>query len=85
MSFKLLLATLLITVAQISLAGHKLPEDALPLSEIIAQLENQGYHKIIEVEIERGVWEVEAYKDDQKREIKVDPLTGKIISDEADD
>lgn len=82
--FSLLILLIIFTPFNLH-AEHKFPENSLPLSEIISSLENQGYHKIIEVEIERGVWEVEAYKDDQKRELKIDPLNGNIISDEMDD
>ncbi|CAK0775774.1 hypothetical protein CCP3SC1AL1_70022 [Gammaproteobacteria bacterium] len=51
--------------------------------EITKLLESQGY-KIKEVDFDDGVYEVDAYKDGKKFEIKVDP-TGKILKVEEDD
>lgn len=62
-------------------AGERPPEDAKPLTEIIKMLETQGYAPITEISMDDGVWEVEAYKNDEERELRVDPLTGKILSD----
>lgn len=65
-------------------AGERPPEDAKPLTEIIKMLETQGYAPITEISMDDGVWEVEAYKNDEERELRVDPLTGKILSDRKD-
>lgn len=65
-------------------AGERPPEDAKPLTEIIETLETQGYTLITEISMDDGVWEVEAYKNDEERELRVDPLTGKILSDRKD-
>jgi len=51
--------------------------------EIAELLESQGY-KIKEVDFDDGIYEVDAYKDGKKFEIKVDP-TGKILKVEEDD
>ena len=56
------------------------PQDALPLSQIIQSLEQQGeiaYFDEIEWD-DDGYWEIEYYTSDgTKVEIKVDPVTGK--------
>ncbi|WP_417735371.1 PepSY domain-containing protein [Rosistilla oblonga] len=61
-------------------------KDSLPLSEVLKSLaENDGYSDIDEVSFERRYWEVEAFKNRQKRELHVDPRTAKIIADRIDD
>jgi len=65
-------------------AGERPPADAKPLSDVVKALEDQGYSPVTEVSIDNGVWEVEAYKDGQERELRVDPVTAKIISDQPD-
>ncbi|KZX59139.1 hypothetical protein A3709_16445 [Halioglobus sp. HI00S01] len=70
--------------AIIAVAGEKPPADAIPLSEIVKSIEAKGYAPIVEVSIDDGVWEAEAYKGAEKRELKVDPLSGDIISDRPD-
>mgnify|MGYP000497110506 FL=1 len=57
------------------------PEGSKQLSEIAKMLEEKGYKTITEVSLDRGVWEIEAYKNNEERELKVNPLTGDIISD----
>jgi uncharacterized membrane protein YkoI len=61
------------------------PSDSLKLSKIVGVLEKAGYVQIDEVSFERRSWEVEAVRDNQKREIHLDPATGEIISDRIDD
>lgn len=63
----------------------KPPADAKKLSEIIKGLEAEGYTDINEVSFERKKWEVEAIRDRTKRELRVDPITGKVVSDRVDD
>lgn len=77
--------SILIISSSIALASDKPPKDSKPVSEIAASLEKQGYKPIEEIKFDDGKWEVEAYKNDQKRELKVDPTSGKIISDHSDD
>ena len=60
------------------------PEGSKQLSEIAKMLEEKGYKPITEVSLDRGVWEIEAYKNNEERELKVNPLTGDIISDRPD-
>jgi hypothetical protein len=66
-------------------AAEHLPADARPLSEIVAALERQGYGPIIEVEFDDGRWEIEAYRQGRKFELKVDPHSGSVLSERADD
>lgn len=65
-------------------AGDRPPADAKPLSEIVKSIEDQGYSPVTEVEMEKGIWEIEAYKDNQERDLRVDPITAEIISDRPD-
>lgn len=59
-------------------------EDGTPKSkeDITRILESQGY-KIKEIELDDGVYEVDAYQNGKKFEIKLD-LTGKILKIEED-
>lgn len=66
-------------------SGERPPTGSKPLLEIIQSLEAHGYKPITEISIDDGVWEVEAYKNDEERELRVNPLTGEIISDRKDD
>jgi hypothetical protein len=68
-----------------SFAGEKPPTNAVPLSEIVKSIEDKGYSPITEISIDNGVWEAEAYKGSEKRELKVSPTDGSIISDRPDD
>ncbi len=62
------------------------PKDALPLSQVLQTLADKaGYSEIDEVSFERRYWEIEVFKNGQKRELHVDPLTAKIIADRLDD
>lgn len=69
---------------QTPIAAEVPPHDAKQLSEIVRALEEQGYIPIVEIEFEDGRWEIEAYKEGVKRELKVDPVSGMIMSDRKD-
>jgi hypothetical protein len=78
----------LLMVAALSaptLAEARPPKDAIPLSTIVLSLEKMGFGPIVEVKFDDGVWEVEAWRDGQKRELKIDPRSGRILSDRLDD
>ena len=75
----------IIFLSPLIFAGERLPDNAKPLSEVIKMLENKKYHPIVDVELERGRWEIEAYRDNIKRELKVDAVTGEILSERRDD
>ena len=75
----------LITLASHPFAGEKPPENSVPLSQIVRAIEDKGYSPITEISLDDGVWEAEAYKGSEKRELKVSPADGAIISDRPDD
>lgn len=66
-------------------AASRPPGDARPLSEIVAGLERQGYGPIVEVEFEDGRWEVEAYREGRRFDLRVDPYSGAVISERLED
>lgn len=61
--------------------------DGKPLSiiEVAERLENAGYGPFTELSMDDGLWEVEARKQNESLEVKVDPLTGNIVSEYRDD
>jgi len=64
-----------------ALAQSAPPENALPLSEVIAQIEAmEGVHYIDEVDWDDdGYWEIEYYlRNGTKVEVKIDPVTGAV-------
>lgn len=82
----IVLASFLLTSASfLAMADDdKLPANALKLSEIISALEQQGFHPVTDVEFDDGVWEIDAYRGREKRELHVDPKTGQILRDRED-
>lgn len=81
----LLVSTLLATTLGFSVSASDIPPaDALKLSKIIEKLEQQGFAPIVDVEFDDGVWEIDAYRGKEKRELHVDPKTGKILRDRED-
>ncbi|MFC5050081.1 PepSY domain-containing protein [Rubritalea spongiae] len=66
-------------------ADEKPPADALPLSKVIEMIENKGYTPVVEVNFDDGKWEIEAYKDANKRELHVNAKSGEIEADKAED
>jgi uncharacterized membrane protein YkoI len=61
------------------------PSESKPLAQIVSALEEQGFTPIVEVSFDDGVWEVEAFREDQALELSVDPVSGKVISEHRDD
>ena len=39
---------------------------------------------VVDVEFDDGIWEIDAYRGKEKRELHVDPRTGKILRDRED-
>lgn len=66
-------------------ADTKPPADGIRLSEIISSLTKAGYTDVHDVSFEGQSWEVEALRDGVKRELRVSPMNGEVISDRADD
>ncbi|NRQ43649.1 PepSY domain-containing protein [Rheinheimera sp. YQF-2] len=58
--------------------------NTLKLSEVIKQLEQQGYNPIADVEFDDNKWEIDAWRGNDKRELTVDPVSGKILRDRDD-
>ncbi len=81
---RFLLVSAAFLAVPLSAAGQP-PADARPLSEIVAALERQGYGPIVDVEFDDGRWEVEAYRQGRKFELKVDPHSGSVLSERPDD
>jgi uncharacterized membrane protein YkoI len=65
-------------------ADAKPPAGSMDLSEIIHALHKRGYD-VDEVSFERRSWEVEASREGQRRELRVDPKDATVISDRIDD
>jgi uncharacterized membrane protein YkoI len=63
----------------------KPPTGTLPLAKVIAALEKAGYADLNDISFERKSWEVEATRENQKRELRVDAKDGRVISDRVDD
>ncbi|MBP1807107.1 PepSY domain-containing protein [Rubellimicrobium aerolatum] len=60
-------------------------EAARPLSALIADLEAQGY-RVTGVDVDRADIEIDATAADGRRvELRLDPATGAILSETADD
>ncbi|WP_323847176.1 PepSY domain-containing protein [Microbulbifer magnicolonia] len=80
----LLLAAAAAVALQPALADEKPPPGAMALSAVLIKLEQQGYTPITDVSLEKGRWEVEAYKGGEKRDLQVDPNSGDVLSDKPD-
>ncbi|WP_237066067.1 PepSY domain-containing protein [Microbulbifer guangxiensis] len=73
------------TLSPLAAADDKPPPGAMALSTVLTKLEQQGYTPIIEVSLENGRWEVEAYKEGKPVKVEVDPNTSDILSEEPND
>ena len=84
MKFRYIFPMALALSAGPALAERTPPEEALPLSEIVAGLESSfDIHFIDEIEWdEDGYWEIEMFtRDGAKVEVKIDPVTGEVRRD----
>lgn len=83
------LATLMVAASVLTSgtawASSRPPSGALPLSSVLLKLEQAGFSPVVEVEFDDGLWEIEAFKDNRKRRLKVDPMNGQITSDRPDE
>lgn len=61
------------------------PADSMKLSKLLQRISKNGYAAVVSAEFKRGKWEMEVRRGRQKREIKVDAESGKILSDRIDD
>ena len=62
-----------------------IPDRAMPLTDILKSLDGAGYTGITKLELESGGWEIECLKTGLPRELLLDPVSGKVLSDRADD
>lgn len=58
-----------------------LPSVAMKLSSALKLLESGGYAPVVEVEFEKDHWKVKAYSKGQLMQLKMDLMTGAVISD----
>ena len=56
------------------------PATAKPLSEIIRSLEADGHSVITDIDFDDWVWVVRTYKAGLEFELRVDPVTGEVLS-----
>ncbi|MEO9102133.1 MAG: PepSY domain-containing protein [Burkholderiaceae bacterium] len=83
-SLAVVASTALVFTCSAALAD-KPPTDIKKLSEIVIMLEKAGFDPISEIDFDDGHWEVDAYRNGEKREVHVDPKTGEITKDKKDD
>ena len=74
------LSPIVLSATPATAAVARPPADAKPLSEIVKSLEDAGFAPIVEVEFRAGRWHVEAFKDGQKRDLRVHPGSGEFTS-----
>ncbi|TLM73949.1 PepSY domain-containing protein [Microbulbifer harenosus] len=67
------------TATQANAKDEMPPPGAMALSMLITKLEQQGYTPVVDVSLEHGRWEVEAYKEGKKFDLKLDPNSGEIL------
>ncbi|MGP9789688.1 PepSY domain-containing protein [Roseinatronobacter sp. NSM] len=84
MKFRYIFPVALAVSAAPALADRQPPAQALPLSEIVTELEHRfDIAWIDEIEWDDdGYWEVELYaRDGSKIDLKIDPVTGALRED----
>lgn len=70
-----------IAIAPAAFADDKPPANAKPLSEIVKSVESQGFSPILDIGFDdRDGWEIKTYRNNEKRELKVNPVSGEITS-----
>ena len=60
--------------------ADRVPEGALPLSQIIQGLEAAGYGNIEYIRMDKKRWKVRLVKDGQDMELRIDPFTAQVLS-----
>lgn len=56
------------------------PATAKPLSEIVESLEAEGHTTITDIDFDDWLWVVRVYKAGLEFELRVDPVTGEVLS-----
>lgn len=62
----------------------KPPANAKPLSAVILTIEQAGNATILDITFDDGRWEVDILRDGQTRELHIDPESGAVVDDRAD-
>lgn len=60
------------------------PAGAKPLSQILAVVQKAGWTQIVSVELDHGRWDVDAYRDLTRRELRLDAISGTIVAERTD-
>ncbi|WP_078084089.1 PepSY domain-containing protein [Microbulbifer mangrovi] len=74
-----------VAATQASEGDEMPPPGAMALSAIVTKLEQQGYVPVVDVSLDNGRWEVEAYKEGKKWDLEVDPNSGEILEVKQDE
>ncbi|WP_428818583.1 PepSY domain-containing protein [Microbulbifer sp. MCCC 1A16149] len=74
-----------VAATQASESDEMPPPGAMALSAIVTKLEQQGYVPVVDVSLDNGRWEVEAYKEGKKWDLEVDPNSGEILEVKQDE
>ena len=80
-----LVATLATVLPAAALAVTGATEGDKPMREVAASLEEAGYAPIVDLSMDDGVWEAEAYRDGKALELTVDPQSLEVLSEHRDD
>ena len=80
----LLLGAALAAAPAFAADDDRLPRDARPLSQIVSGVERAGYGRITDVEFDDGRWELKAWHEGRRVEIRVDPVSGRILETRGD-
>ncbi len=78
-------ATLAAAQAPSAVGNDAAPATAKGIIEVVEQLEAKGYGPIVDIDFDRGNWEVEAYKGDVQFELVVDGRSGQVLHEYRDD
>ena len=56
------------------------PATAKPLSEIVLHLEAEGHTVLTDIDFDDWIWLIRSYKAGLEYELRVDPISGEILS-----
>ncbi|WP_299599411.1 PepSY domain-containing protein [uncultured Microbulbifer sp.] len=73
-----------VAATQASAKDEMPPPGAMALSAIVTKLEQQGYVPVVEISLDDGRWEVEAYREGKRWDLEVDPNSGEIVKVQED-
>ena len=80
----LVLAAALAAGPALAADDDRIPNNARPLSQIVEGLERAGYARISEIEFDDGRWEIKARHEGRRVELRVDPMSGRILQSRGD-